>query len=800
MEDDDDDDVSLLSSSPGSSASSGTSFHTLGLDDHVDEFERLFGTPPRPQQITFLRTAVDAVTAHESMIAELPTGTGKTMCSFYACHVALRSELYKRCILSCGETKVLQRQYMDMGAKLQGTIGSVFVLYGSDNYCCERAVSSASLDALEELTEQQERGVRIFFGSLLQLVRDHPDPSALHWSRSMKDEWTAKGSEEMRLAPDVVDRVWERMCYNKDVCDCRNRAFLQAPHNMLGVCFCPYARSRLLKKSVDIVIVNTSYLMRLSAYSGLTRSFVKENERCFLCLDEGHTLPDTAEAAINSTTLPSLKVAEMEVFVTNVRGCSFGRRNVRNVTLDRLRGTRFVWDQCLVTEPKKSKDRERLEKIRTELASIDVTYDASAFHVVHDRLCAVKTQIDKHVPTKPQELAEILHLDAGRKCVFTKADLDAQFHPRPLSDVTTDNAFFKRVVGYLQSKVYRSYMDKTRWSEYARELVEYFEPVYDRANPVPFFETLWNQFDHTRTMMHALTFAKQSVCVTEWTADESYRTQAPIVNGSLVYRHTIEVRAERMHALLEFDDVQPLVMSATLRDENGTFDTYERIIGSTFTHRLVVPSPFRSEQRTFVVPKELLMMGEWTEAYGDEQTDCIRECTRKVCALLPTRPIVFVVGASKEKLDWTRQCLQTKLPEWDHLVFEDRHIDTLKTTTRRTFVYGSKKLSTGIDLPGKIGCLILLSYPVMGTQAQEHYERQHLEQSVKDLSKEAHAWNAYNFFRQACGRPIRNHDDRAVILCFGGQVTRRIECGFGKEVDFTNMLRFVAAVRPTEHS
>ena len=136
-------------------------------------------------------------------------------------------------------------------------------------------------------------------------------------------------------------------------------------------------------------------------------------------------------------------------------------------------------------------------------------------------------------------------------------------------------------------------------------------------------------------------------------------------------------------------------------------------------------------------------------------------------SLLPTNKSAIVVAGSSREIDLIKESLAEALPHFHHIHQNEtsRMKEFRLDATQRAVLYGMDKMGTGVDLPGRIG-LVIIPRPINGvfpTYATKHAHCVGLARQKSLVEKR------YNFIRmyrttQAAGRLQRLKSDGGVIL------------------------------------
>jgi ATP-dependent DNA helicase DinG len=221
--------------------------------------QQFVGYEPRPQQLDMALAVNNALERGHILLAEAPTGTGKSLANLIPAVIHLDTA-QKPAIISTA-TIALQEQYMNKDIPLVKQLGFQFraeLAKGKNNYLCLlKAQSAKEYDAnLEEVL----------------------------------DDWTEMTTTGDRSdAPEAIGHTWSDVCADDDCVGS------ECPHH--SKCFYQLARARL--QSADIIITNHHLLMadmavRLS--SGGDIGVLPEASG--VIIDEAHALEDVARDAL----------------------------------------------------------------------------------------------------------------------------------------------------------------------------------------------------------------------------------------------------------------------------------------------------------------------------------------------------------------------------------------------------------------------------------------------------------------------------------------------------------------------
>ena len=291
-----------------------------------------------------------------------------------------------------------------------------------------------------------------------------------------------------------------------------------------------------------------------------------------------------------------------------------------------------------------------------------------------------------------------------------------------------------------------------------------------------------------RRLLHAVNITKLGVSgLPRW--DESAheheidpREFAPVATALKVRLELTDAGKARVlrEALFDQMDNKPLFMSATLRDDTLSFDSFFRSIGMDTS----VPSPISAWTNTppFNLPAQLRIflqhtvdkrprvshpnMNAWIDAQACVVAARVRDTPRATLLIDTNQRYVERLAHRVCALVREGGTTGSRAIEYDSAAFHEFSARGPGAHDAAVVVYGTKKLSTGVNLPGRLSLNVITKVPNgVRLPVQEYSEK--LEKWRRDGV--GSAWDAYFFrtltaLRQAIGRLIRCHSDAGDVL------------------------------------
>ena len=246
----------------------------LGKDSPLKSLE---GYEPRPQQAELSIAVARAFDDCESLCAEAPTGTGKTV-AYLVPAVLLARETGLPAIVST-DTIALQRQMaghdMPLVSRLLDTPIRAAVSKGASNYLCLRR---------------------------LERLADDSPATALAHAAMMTDfiESAAMSAECAKESLNIPDALFSKVRRDASCLSDRCPFFTR----------CPFQRARRGERSAEIIVMNHALLFARVA-SDVRRGLEPDSPesalppRCALILDEAHAMEDAATRQLSASVSSS---------------------------------------------------------------------------------------------------------------------------------------------------------------------------------------------------------------------------------------------------------------------------------------------------------------------------------------------------------------------------------------------------------------------------------------------------------------------------------------------------------------
>jgi Rad3-related DNA helicase len=713
-----------------------------------ETFEYLFDKTPRYEQLQFAHQLTESLRNKSSLIAELPTGVGKTLLAFFGCHIA-KGLGYPKSIIVAGFSQALQAQYIEQADKLQKRLGEIFAVFGASNYVClSRLNNYMKTKEFEDLPTEAQKTL-FEFG---KWADGSPNMDNSKWYKSQQKEW--KNDMNHILSETACDAVWNRVCADK-TCECKKKAYdiaRMTDVDILKVCTCPKGRSRIFMKRADILIINISYWCTMAAQSRLEMLLTDNEIRKPVFVDEGHLIHEGADNIFEMYEHPKFNVETAN--------------KVYNQLPPEIK-TNFKFDtKCFEHPSLKTSEIALLTKKRLPIHSLlyeaiaqwDVQYDLDSHEVVRCYLKEKRNTIDGMMAS-----FQTSSLGNGSFVAVSKEEIQNLLNLEDFESLGAQH--IPRVCKYVEHLLLmKDVSSRNEWSHSAKQIFDALLYVVKNQNKEhPSCEQLEKELKRIGNLVVSIDYCKKATHPNVKDVWLAMSTQAAVANNEGI--HFCLSRPEKANALKEqlcFEKYVPIVMSATLMDKKKTFEHYQSSIGYIFDDNFDLPTPFTLENWWFWLHPMYLSPIE-----SNQERQLQSEIITSTILKKPLeRRLTLVISRSTDYYLDIKSRLEQQLPHLDHVEIDKTGYHALCHSERQGVIYGNKTLITGIDMPGQVGLIVILKPLQVPLSPAEQFAIDFKGKNYKYWNWDYYYAAGATLFRQSCGRGIRSHIDKCVVLCF----------------------------------
>ena len=808
----------------------------LTLEEGKEGFEFVFGVPMRDCQAEFFPALMQALWTRTALVAQAPTGFGKTNMYLFACYLSSFLPSYDGgSVVVTGDTKALQKQYIRIAQRFRAHLGSSLALYGRGNYPCGLRLQAATNGAVrmfhQQIPDDEALRHRVveYFQQLWSIFSHRTGIDAEVWHQSIMEQWMEHASDVLHMDSLVASQCWD--CVKASKCKCYSKALRKYRKLPLALSHtrCPYARVKMLQKlHAKITFVNTSFAQSMAAVRPTVwGDFV---DRRLVLFDEAHTLPDKASSIYASKAPAVFSFANMKrvqerwikynapiLDFLSAPPCDTlqwpsQRYPAEILPFSPAHGRKDTkehnWRQAFqeyVFHMKAIHSETSFQSVRRYLLPL-VGYLRTTMYKLrrHQRTWRsfqgiegvmtrddlerdLKGSLDDLFPVSEEGGPEETDSDdeAGlfeELETTSDSEADEEEHSMSLSD---------KALTFVEVRMTK-HLDtgdgNVDTDPHAKAILATIRMLAPRATLTDY----WCEFQRLHrqsTGMHLLT---KTTSIDTWKAESGHPTVAPIVsNTQVVYELDLDARAAALAECFGFhkaqfdiallrtnssgvplpDAFRPIAISATIVDahrHDRPFGLFERLMGTTFDQSCAFPSPFPVASRAFVFATGGARypagsynndheMNRWKRERLVWIQDAIRRNTR--------RTLTLIIGPNKSDLVDTRNELRRHFPDHRHVEVDTQECrQLLGSEGMHGVVYGSERLATGVDYPGRVGLVVVLKSMRRAYTAAEQYGKKHNDQNEEITA--VYNWKSMLLFVQACGRAVRCESDSAILLFF----------------------------------
>lgn len=698
-------------------------------------FEQQFGKPPRPAQVT----AAEWLSGHahsDHVVLQAPTGSGKTLIG-----VSRILNSRRRGVYVCS-TKSLQMQIIAESAEWN-LDGKVVCLFGRDNYWCAKRVRNALAERGRARLPLDERRV----------LSNLPSRTAGNARTAPKDDFEGVCAE-CDVPAARAAALWARItaqdctCYGDMRRELTETGHENAEAYMLNHLWCEHGRTWVLAKRARLFVVNMHLFFCYMAY---TQAITKND---YVVFDEAHTISKNATPLYERELGHPFVVADVMATVAEFEAVDarllHGAEPLHSAF---ERGCKYTPMRIAFLVP----------EVRAAMEGVGLVFDAvaprDAMHYV-DQALAVLSRL------RGTARADLRRVSVPMAAAYPKfRDVIRRVVERAEVEPTTDHAHIAMEVihdDFFSLRAHRPEVDAVvrAASAYAGS---------DRVT-----KQLHEALARIVRLYAAVLRAKSASREQEWTHDDATRFIVPTATkAGITYDATPSMIARALSIGVWTKLRGSMGMSATLADVTNTADPFDAFRAETGMDAdvatMVLPESFDRTRCRLVAPrmrKFNFSAGEaYNRAFREEQ---IRHIHAQLAALPKTKSALVIATANTE-LNELLASLELQHTDFDHINFSDHvRFEAFRLNAdRRAVVYGCDGLSTGVDLPGRLG-LVVLTKPknVPPVKTQSSYQEKYIE-GGKGRYWEGRVYERNRHAFQSAGRLQRRPDDAGVILVLG---------------------------------
>ena len=761
-------------------------------DSLETDFEEACGKPPRTVQRELLPLLhKHTMGGTRILVAELPTGTGKT---YFGLTASYWTRETGRTLYVC-HTLTLQTQLAHDVSKLDW-IKSPVVLFGRDHYICQRRLAIVDLEKI--VTSEPNRCYVLDALRKLSLEFSKPSTEYNPWFSSTRE----RARDMLREVLDEVtfSNVWATV--SAKGCKCHNHGTGRCTHRHLSI----------EARTAQFVILNSSILMTLAARDKLDEFLCGEGRRPVgaMIIDEAHTLAEASSALYEGLLPRPFCVSDTANTVAewHKRNASFTTGELKADHFRSLfskqraagKGIAFanpVFSECMMLRPVWASGE--FTPIRDTFYRHMGIYKKVCEHFNIEIPAELDDSIDEEdgppapdgkTPgiSRPTPADTTGELDTGVK-KETSDKLDKSKSWTTLADTTLN--------GYPQTQELVRKLNATGYvvadgpaqilAMLDKEMVQFCQA----AHPEHVAELVRAADDPTSARSLKKTLRKVIDCIRSietcnvaqdrdaWMESDNKNIVPKLSITGIDYESTMAQKAQLL--LTHFwtpitkAGVYPICMSATLAQwslPTAPWDSFFKEVGLETLRPTIAPkveSSFDMTRVTIVRPPMESYYFKWSTAQKDEY---VQKRGAVICTYEPKDKAILVVATRDEQILF-RTLLTRTLPHRRCFCYGEqrRIIDAMiqnpDTDWSTIILLGSDLMATGLNLPGRVG-LVVIARPQnrVPNKEEQCYLRTYRSYTTESFYERS-MYERQRRLVQAAGRLMRTGTDTGTILLLG---------------------------------
>lgn len=778
------------------------------FENNVNQFTHSLGMPPRNVQENILEYIHTNVKENNKFVIDLPTGGGKSALAGFAASLAIKHYGYTR-VVYITSSKTLQKQVVCDFSKwnVHETRSTVVCQFGKGNYYCperlkklmERKADDAA--GILQLSTGSEKIASKVVCILKEIKRINIKSLSLQddfFTTPYRDVFFDK--MKIEGVPDHnIPLIWNEISASggcdkkKTKCTCRKDLkvnFRKEIHKDLNLFLaknleCPSCKIRSFAKIGGILVTNMDALFSYMEHAGIEH-FI--NPKDFIIIDEAHNIVKRAQELFEGKTQRSFNASKLEETIKKwsslgvelVTG-SFDNKVFYNfpeddravLAFDNKQYTSYygtVYDELskLVLNPQfnyetrnsvVSKIKEVLDKFNDQEEELE---DIKS-------ICELKGKIGhvSNILGLSNEKAEEIIEETCKEVQKILGDSE--------KDDCTNNK--NKALAYLQAEVVLNELSKTKSLEEEAYLSECFK-IYKKGEET--IENLYNTVNDAHKIMTDIEIATKALKKIDWINDDVlYKKFIPKISKSgIFYEMTFMEKSQILDTSMWSKLEQgTMLMSATLshpeKDIEFSFEDFFSEVGlPDNTPRHTTKEVFDSKRMTIYVPPmkkySYSLSMEEKRNYNSQRINLIVKAVSK-------NPLATLVLSNNIE-DYKSIIFNMKKSLRKHVhVDYNKEIGLFKKfengQENNYVIYGAEKLWTGLNMPGRIGMVVILKPFNRFRMIEEPYYTSIFQKYYRETNKNSiETFNShyrYNTCRdtiQAAGRVMRKYDDYGVVM------------------------------------
>jgi Rad3-related DNA helicase len=540
--------------------------------------------------------------------------------------------------------------------------------------------------------------------------------------------------------------------------DMRDMEVENIEEEMLKKLKCEHGCQRLRAKNASIFVINMALFLTYAKHGVI----LKETD--YVCIDEAHELSHWAVNAFEDVLPKPMNISETNDFLRRCGSTSI-------LSTNKLESINFPSNDSIVFKANTLAQYLQSLKFRLDIINIrDVSKKTNNLMNLCKKIDKVLSdkEVDKEVESK-------LSLNAFMKKLKEVTPNESEEFDKFSEDIKKIDCNFKterpKWIIMAKDSLEAQLNAFVSGSDQKEEILRLAQHLSNQQNMCSELCSSMNELKRFAGSVHT---AKKSTNIAWTTEDE--KLVIPLANKEGVkYIPSCEFIANKLDEFVWQQAKGVLLLSATMASSDHSypenpFEIFCQEVGldeSTVASmrfpevfdksKIKICAPFIGKYESRDVKKKM--------EFINLQASAIEEHFR----LMNKKKSVLIMAPSLFEIDKLHSILSRRLKGVEHIFFSNKvkFEQFLRTSEMRGVIYGSDGLSTGVNLPGRVG-LVVITRPwnPVPDQAKQMYEKEYLGITLDRY------WKYYRYRRdrkefQAAGRLQRSNDDSGTILFLG---------------------------------
>lgn len=698
-------------------------------DTLLSKWNDWFCTAPRPNQEQLFHFCNSHVKGTRPSVLQAPTGSGKSFIGEFV-GILSNSPTKNQVVFICHTTNLQTQVYTDAADRVRRAGKIITTLFGKNRYFCVHLMENVNLSLLE-ISDNMRAVIRRVLQDYCRQVEENP-PDHEMWAMPF-DLQVLRALMKEGIPESVAKQVWEQV--NSTQCK-KERNTSAEGHG------CLQRLQREKTKLAHFAIINSSIVMKYAAHQNLKLLFART---CVTIWDEAHTIAAAGDLLCEALAPKQLNFTHLQECLAEYASHHLAGKIVGGtvdmnavVNIDQL--GKLVFDEqactkiCLYSEidiniwKESMRHISEMDTLRQRLARVlkivsDKENGESDDSEIESDQESNNSEDEGDIPAEELQQIKCRRVkDALRACLTS--EMADETHAMCDAWCDTIQTCFDRPDRVANCILYSMCLKEMAWkmasifkAHPCAECIAMAAKLcnYSHTADIGCLREKTNNIIELLRSIDLLNLAKNK---TTWLTSDNANIIPIVTDTEIRYQATEQHRSNMLRKyvwepLATYVTVPAFLMSATIANlsDKDDFFQFKRDAGLLDVTTRVTPVVFDTRQVTLYHPYlKMWNMNKMTESdLAKNLTDRINE-TVMLIRLNPKGTLI--VGTHKELGD-IKPRLQVLLPLCNFILYKDdeqevaRFKDDSNIGWENIVILGSDKMYTGLDLPNKIGLVVI---------------------------------------------------------------------------------------------